>query len=130
MYYSQQNEYTIPKKWQEVWHFKESFYFFLTTAPSKPPYVAFGSRTKNSLSLSWRAPDKQFRNGKLTGYRVCHSDQERSNNPTCIERNTTLTYTINNLQSSTKYFVTVSAGTSVGFGANSAEISKITNGGK
>ena len=92
--------------------------------------MAFGSRTKNSLSVSWRAPDERSRNGKLKGYRICYSDQEKSNNPTCTERITALTYTINNLQSATKYFVTVSAGTSVGLGPNSAEISRITNGGK
>jgi hypothetical protein len=37
---------------------------------------------------------------------------------------------IKNLRPATKYFVTVAAGTSGGYGPNSAEISKITSGGK
>ena len=101
---------------------------FFTQAPSGPPLsVAFIYRTKNSLSVSWRAPDEDVRNGKLTGYQVCYSNQTKS---TCIERNTTLTCTIYNLQPATKYFVTISAGTSAGFGAKSPEINKTTNGGE
>ena len=61
------------------------------------------------LSVSWQAPDENVRNGKLTGYQVCYSNKTKS---TCIERNTTLTNTIHNLQPVAKYFVTVSAGTS------------------
>lgn len=102
--------------------------FFLAKAPSGHPLaVAFRSRTKTSLSLSWEAPHEGERNGKLTGYQVCYSDQTKL---TCIERITTLSYTINNLQPSTKYFVTVSAGTSAGFGPKSPVINKTTNGGK
>jgi hypothetical protein len=37
--------------------------------------------------------------------------------------------TLNNLQPSTKYFVTVSASTKDGLGEKSLEVSKITNGG-
>ena len=97
-------------------------------ALSGPPLsVAFISRTKNSLSVSWQAPHKDVRNGKLTGYQVCYSNKTK---PTCIERNTTLTYTIHNLQPATKYFVAISAGTSAGFGSKSPEIKKTTNGGK
>ena len=101
---------------------------FFSKAPSGPPLsVAFISCTKESLSVSWRAPDEDVRNGKLTGYQVCYSNKTK---PTCIERNTTLTYTIHNLKPATKYFVTVSAGTSAGFGTKSPEINKTTNGGE
>ena len=104
---------------------------FFSQAPSGPPLgVAFISRTKNSLSVSWKAPDEDVRNGKLTGYQVCYSDQRNLENPSCIETNTTLSYTINNLQHSTKYFATVSAGTSAAFGKKSQEINKTTNGGE
>ena len=81
----------------------------------------------NSLSLSWNAPHVEERNGKLTGYQVCYSDQTKS---TCTKNITALSYTIKNLQPSTKYFVTVSAGTSAGFGPRSPEINITTNGGK
>ena len=104
---------------------------FFSQAPSGPPLsVAFTSRTKNSLSVSWKAPDEDVRNGNLTGYQVCYSDQRNLENPSCIATNTTLSYTINNLQQTTKYFVTVSAGTSAGFGTKSLEINKTTNGGE
>ena len=107
---------------------------FFSQAPSGPPLdVAFISRTTESLSVSWRAPDEDVRNGKLTGYQVCYSDQRSRmlENLTCIERNkTALSHTINNLQQTTKYFVTVSAGTSAGFGTKSLEINKTTNGGE
>ena len=104
---------------------------FFSKAPSGPPLdVAFISRTKDSLSVSWQAPDEDVRNGKLTGYQVCYSDQRYLENPTCIATSTTLSHTINNLQQTTKYFVTVSAGTSAGFGTKSLEINKTTNGSK
>ena len=99
-------------------------------APSGPPLsVAFISRTKNSLSVSWQAPDEDVRNGKLTGYQVCYSNQRNLENPSCITTRTT-SHTINNLHQTTKYFVTVSAGTSAGFGTKSPEINKTTSGGE
>ena len=52
-----------------------------------------------------------------------------STSPKCNETNAILSFTIDNLQPSTKYFVTVAAGTSAGFGNKSAEINKTTNGG-
>ena len=91
--------------------------------------VAFKSRGKNSLEVSWKAPNQRW-NGEPKGYQVCHSDQEMSNNPKCTGLTGSLSHTIFNLQPSTKYFVTVSAATSVGAGPKSSEISKITNGGK
>ena len=104
---------------------------FFSQAPSGPPLsVAFVYRTKNSLSVSWQAPDEDVRNGKLTGYQVCYSNKKNLENPSCIATNTTLSYTIINLQQSTKFFVTVSAGTNAGFGTKSPEINKTTNGGE
>ncbi len=99
--------------------------------PSEPPSnVAFKSRGKNSLEVSWEAPDQSW-NGEPKGYQVCHSDQQMSNKPTCIGLTAqSLSHTISNLQPSTKYFVTVSAATSVGAGPKSSKVSKITNGGK
>ena len=105
-------------------------YFVLIVVPSGPPLnVAFKSRGKKSLEVSWKAPDQRW-NGEPKGYRVCHSNQEMSNNPKCTGLTKSLLHTIFNLQPSTKHFVTVSAATSFGFGPKSSEISKITNGGK
>ncbi|CAB4039787.1 Down syndrome cell adhesion molecule 1 homolog, partial [Paramuricea clavata] len=97
--------------------------------PSGPPLnVTFTSRGKYSLNVSWNAPNDNLWNGKPTGYLVCYSSRARTNNPRCYGRTAALSLTINNLQPSTEYFVTVSAATSVGGGLKSAEISKITNG--
>lgn len=60
-------------------------------------------------------------------YKICYSTERYAEYP-CSIRYYTRT-TISSLQPSTKYFVTVSAGNSVGFGPRSAEIGKITNGG-
>ena len=89
----------------------------------------FTSRNKDLLKLSWEPPAENLRNGELTGYQVCYSSQTMSTSPKCIKTNTTLFFTTNNLQPSTKYFVTVAAGTSAGFGNKSAKINKTTNGG-
>ena len=106
-------------------------YVFSVVVPSGTPLnVTFTYSGKRSLKLSWNAPHECLWNGKLTGYLVCHSDRAKAGNPKCSERINALKYTIINLQPSTKYFVTVSVGTSVGFGPKSAEISKITDGGK
>ncbi|CAB4004623.1 Receptor-type tyrosine- phosphatase F [Paramuricea clavata] len=96
--------------------------------PSGPPLdVNFESRGKNSLKVSWKTPDKRLWHGELTGYQVCYSTLESDKNPKC-SRATAFLYTIYNLHSSTEYFVTVSAGTKVGYGNKSLEISQITNG--
>jgi hypothetical protein len=103
---------------------------FSCIAPSGPPLnVTFTSRGKHWLELSWKAPDQRW-NGEEKGYQVCHSVQENSSNPSCSELTNSLSYTISQLLSSTKYFVTVSAATNAGVGPRSLEVSKMTNGGK
>ncbi|XP_028402594.1 receptor-type tyrosine-protein phosphatase F-like isoform X2 [Dendronephthya gigantea] len=96
--------------------------------PSGPPMnVTYIFRSKYSLELSWMPPGSDLRNGILTGYQVCYSSQTMSTSPKCTQTNTTLSYTIDNLKPSTKYIVTVAAGTSVGFGNKSAKIIETTN---
>jgi hypothetical protein len=93
--------------------------------------VAFIKRSKSKLTVSWRSPAQKLRNGQLTGYNVCYSDKSRSSNPICSPTNAhSNTAKINNLRFATKYFVTVAARTTAGYGLKSMEISKITNGGK
>jgi hypothetical protein len=93
--------------------------------------VVFTNRSKEQLTVSWGAPSRNSQNGKLTGYRVCYSEKARSSNSSCSPTNAqSYTAQINNLRSATKYFVTVEAGTTAGYGPKSEEISKITNGGK
>jgi hypothetical protein len=111
------------------WH-RLLFPFF--PAPSgAPKSVAFIKRSKSKLTVSWRAPAQKLRNGQLTGYNVCYSDKSRSSNPICSPTNAhSNTAQINNLRFATKYFVTVAARKTAGYGLKSMEISKITNGGK
>ena len=111
----------------------QSIYFIIFYSdPSGPPLqVKFISRTKDSLKLSWLPPDESSRNSNLTGYKVCYSSMPRANsNLLCTGLIRASPYTISNLKHSTKYFVTVVAGTRDGFGKKSSEISQITNGGK
>ena len=106
--------------------------FSLFSVPSGAPgSVALTTRSRNKLTVSWSAPSRNLRNGKLTGYRVCYSDKENSSNPSCFQKNAlSNTTVIEKLRPATKYFVTVAAATSAGYGPKSMEISKITNGGK
>ena len=91
-------------------------------------------RRKKKLVVSWNEPDARKWIGIATRYKICHSTKEHASGPKCDvlygRRATKLSYEITSLQPSTKHFVTVSAGTSVGFGPRSEEISKITNGGR
>ena len=101
-----------------------------TIVPSALPFnVTIHSRGKNVLVVYWQAPDKRLWDGELTGYQVCYSTLESDKNAKCL-MTATFVYTISKLHPSTKYFVTVSAGTRAGYGNKSLEVSKITNGGK
>ena len=111
--------------------------FLFFSVPSSPPSnVIFTHRSKTQLTISWRAPLKSSLNGKLTGYQVCYSDKAIILYPKCSSpfdfwlNAQSSSAVIKNLRPSTKYFVTVAAGTNAGYGTKSAEISKITNGGK
>ena len=91
--------------------------------------VQFTTHSRRKLVVSWNPPDTRRWSGKATRYKICYSTQERASHPRCSVTNR-LSYEITSIQPSTRYFVTVSAGTNDGFGPKSAEISQITNGGK
>ena len=110
-----------------------SCYFSFYSAPSSPPSnVVFTQRSKNQLTISWTAPPRDSWNGQRITYQVCSSYNARSRNPTCFSENIQSSpAVIKNLRPGTKYFVTVAAGTSAGYGPKSAEVSEITrDGGK
>ena len=97
---------------------------------SGPPLnVTLESPNKNSLEVSWKIPDKKLQNSELTGYQVCLYSKGISPECFVIKSTKVLSLTLNNLQPSTKYFVTVLAITKAGYGEKSLEVSKITNGG-
>ena len=107
---------------------KYNYITFFIRAPDAPPLdVKFVALGKKSFSWSWKTPSQDSWNGKLTGYEVCLFKQESTSKPRCKTTSVMLSHTINNLEPATKYFVTVSAATSVGFGPRSPRISKITN---
>ena len=91
--------------------------------------MAFNSRGKTSLQVSWKAPEESLQNVELTGYQICFYAKDTA--PECLVLTSTkvLSLTLNNLLPSTKYFVTVSASTKAGSGERSLAVSKITNGG-
>ena len=98
-------------------------------APDGPPLdVVFYSKSKTSLTLSWKPPGKDVRNGIVNKYKVCYST--KGSGERCKDGISTTSYSIMNLQSATKYFVRVSAGTIAGYGVYSKEYSNITNEGK
>ena len=104
------------------------FYFF--AVPKAPPLnVRLTRRGEGKLVVTWNAPNSRRWSGTATRYKICYSTQQRASRPRCLETNR-LSYEITSLNPSTRYFVTVSAGTSVGFGPKSEEISIITYGGE
>ena len=105
---------------------------FRYLVPGGPPLnVTIHSRSKDSLGISWKPPEKNLWNGKLIEYQVCYISFIFHGNWNCSNINSSfLSYNISNLQPSTKYLVTVAASTKIGFGNKSSTISKITNGGK
>ena len=97
--------------------------------PSGPPLdVDIESRSERELNITWDLPERKFWNGKLTGYQVCYCSGKSCKDRKC-EQVKTLSYSISQLKSATKYSVTVAAGTKIGYGNKSSEVSKITNGG-
>ena len=95
-------------------------------APDGPPLdVVFVSKSETSLTVSWKPPDWKFWNGIVNKYKVCYST--KGSGERCKDGISTSSYSIMNLQSATKYFVRVSAGTIAGFGVYSKEYSNITN---
>ena len=95
-------------------------------APDGPPLdVVFVSKSETSLTVSWKPPDWKFWNGIVNKYKVCYST--KGSGERCKDGISTSSYSIMNLQSATKYFVRLSAGTIAGFGVYSKEYSNITN---
>ena len=91
--------------------------------------MAFNSRGKTSLQVSWKAPEENLQNVELTGYEVCFYAKDTAAECLVLTSTKVLSLTLNNLKPSTKYFVTVSASTKAGYGEKSLEVSKITSGG-
>ena len=108
------------------------YFSLFDTAPSGPPLgVVIYSKSKSSLSISWKPPNITFWNGIVNMYKVCHSITGDQNVKCSGAVTSSLSYTIRNLQSATKYSVKVSAGTSAGYGTVfSAPVIDITNQGE
>ena len=108
------------------------YFSLFHTAPSGPPLdVVFYSKSERSLSISWKPPDITFRNGIVNKYKLCYSITGDLNVKCSGAVRSSLSYTIRNLQSATKYSVEMSAGTSAGYGTIfSAPVINITNQGR
>ena len=87
--------------------------------------MRFTARGERRLVVSWNEPDTRRWNGAATQYKLCYSTQQRASRPRCLQTNR-LSYEITSLQPFKRYFVTVSAGTTAGFGPKSVEIHEVT----
>ena len=99
-------------------------------APSGPPRnVTVMARNSSSLSVSWKEPDEDKKNGIITNYTVCISHFKAG---PCFKSYTTSRQNmiVANLNSSTKYSVRVLARTRVGSGNFSLDLERFTNGSK
>jgi hypothetical protein len=87
------------------------------------------AQTSSSLSVTWKPPEKDKRNGKIVSYTVCISHEESES---CFKEQTTKEkmLVIASLNVSTKYYVRVLASTKVGSGNYSESKGKRTNGSK
>ena len=104
-----------------------TIHFLSIAVPTVPPLdVGFTSRGERKLVVSWNEPDTRIWSGKATRYKICYSTQQRASRPRCLETIRLSSYEITSLNPATRYFVTVSAGTTAGFGPKSEEISEIT----
>ena len=87
------------------------------------------AESSSSLSVTWEAPEKDKRNGKIVNYTVCISHEESK---PCFREYTTKgkVLVISNLDASTKYYIRVLASTKVGRGEYSESTGKFNNGSK
>ena len=103
-------------------------FFFIAALRAFPTNVFFQYRRKNELKVSWRKPSTQLCNCEITGYKICYSTKKNAECRIFVDTSET-NVVITPLRPSTKYFITVSAKTNVGYGPKSTEVNKITNGG-
>jgi hypothetical protein len=91
-----------------------------------PLNVKVTAESSSSLSVTWKPPEKDKRNGMIVNYTVCISHEECK---PCFEKHTTeeKMLVIDNLNVSTKYYVRVLASTKVGSGNYSKSKGKFTN---
>jgi hypothetical protein len=85
------------------------------------------AESSSSLSVTWKPPDKDKRNGIIDSYTVCISHEESK---PCFKEQTTKEkmLVIASLNVSTKYYVRLLASTEVGPGPYSESEGKFTNG--
>jgi hypothetical protein len=84
------------------------------------------AESSSLLSVTWKPPEKDKRNGIIVSYTVCISYEESK---PCFKEQTTKEkmLVIDNLNDSTKYYVRVLASTKVGSGNYSESKGKFTN---
>jgi hypothetical protein len=87
------------------------------------------AKNSSSISVTWKEPEEDKRNGIIVNYTLCISREESK---PCFEEITTKEkmLVIGSLNASTKYYVRVLASTKVGRGNYSDSKGKFTNGSK
>ena len=75
--------------------------------------------TATSIKVTWNPPDVALQNGRITGYKLLYTtdpSQREDLRPAVTTGATVLSYRLTNLQVNTRYFISIAASTSVGFG--------------
>jgi hypothetical protein len=87
------------------------------------------AESSSSISVTWKEPEEDKRNGIIVNYTMCISREESK---PCFEEITTKEkmLVIGSLNASTKYYVRVLASTKVGRGNYGDSKGKFTNGSK
>ena len=91
-----------------------------TAVPDGPPLsIQAISDSASSIMVSWSPPNMALQNGNITSYKLLHtadSSQRLDLRPLLVVKGTTLSHRLTSLQANTRYYISVAAATSIGFG--------------
>ena len=96
--------------------------------PDGPPLsIQATADTAFSINIMWSPPDLALQNGLITNYTLLHTtdpSQRLDQRPSVTLSAATLSHRLTSLQAYTRYYISVAAATSVGFGpfANTSAI--------
>ena len=90
-----------------------------TVVPEGPPLSVSVTAHASSIGISWSPPDLALQNGPISSYRLLYTtnnSQQEDMRHSVTTNATTFSYLLTNLQSSTRYYISIAASTSIGYG--------------
>ena len=101
--------------------FQRVRYYSIAVPSSPPSSFSLSASSSTSITVSWRLPPLDSRNGIITGFKVFYKKKDSAGSATMVAINsgTTLTKAITGLDKYTEYEFQLLAFTSVGDGPNS-----------